>query len=104
MNKYIVSISTDFCTRQYSALAMSWTDPKLREIAETLGYIMVEENVPQDYIIQVEGYEWKDYDEDALAEMIANTDMSKYFDINIEPFEDKDFNAYELIYDASKEA
>lgn len=105
MNKYIITVYTDFARREYSALATSWSDPKLNEIAETMGYIMVEETVPQDYIIQVEGYNWKDYDEDTLAEIISNTDMSNYFNICIESFEgmNKDFDMYELIYNASEE-
>lgn len=100
MNRYIITVSTDFASREYSALATSWSDPGLNEIAETMGYIMVEDAVPQDYILQVEGYDWKDYDEDTLAEMIANVDMSNYFNICIEPFEgiDEDFNKYELVY------
>lgn len=106
MNKYIVTISTDFSAREYSALATSWTDPKLNEAAETMGYVMVEEDVPQNYILQVEGYDIDDFDSFTAAEILADTDMSNYFDIGIEPFEgtDEDFKAYELIYDAGEEA
>lgn len=106
MNKYIVTVFTDFEKREYSAIANSWVDPKLNEIAETMGYILVEESVPQEYIMQVEGYDVEDWDTDLLADVLSNTDMSDYFNICIEPFEgtDTEFGKYELIYQSNEEA
>lgn len=106
MNKYLVTVFTDFGKREYSALATSWTDPELNEIAETMGYVMVEETVPQEYILQVEGYDTADWDTDLLAEVLANTEMADYFNVCIEPFEgtDTEFGQYELIYTADEEA
>ena len=97
MTKYIITISTEFEKREYSAISNSWINPKLNEIIETMGYILVEESVPLEYILQVEGYE--DYSTDLLADVLSNTDMSKYFSVQIEPFDDTEFGKYELIYE-----
>lgn len=106
MNKYIVTVFTDFEKREYSAIANSWVDPGLNEIAETMGYVLVEESVPQEYILQVEGYDVEDWDADLLADVLSNIDMSDYFNICIKPFEgtDTEFGKYELIYQSDEEA
>ena len=99
MPKYIITISTEFEKREYSAI--SWINPKLNEIIETMGYILVEESVPLEYIAQVEGYNVEDWDIDSSANVLSNTDMSDYFNVCIEPFEgtDTEFGKYELIYE-----
>lgn len=96
MNKYIITVITDFARREYGALASDLSE--LHEVAETLGYIMVEETVPYDYIMQKEGYD--DWNEDLLAEVLANTNMSEFFRAYGEPFvgTDEEFNKYELVY------
>ena len=101
MPKYIITISTEFEKREYSAISNSWINPKLNEIIETMGYILVEESVPLEYILQVEGYNIEDYSTDLLADVISNTDMSDYFNVCIEPFEgtDNEFGKYELTYE-----
>ena len=43
MNKYIVTVFTDFEKREYSAITNSWVDPQLNEIVETMGYVLVDE-------------------------------------------------------------
>lgn len=106
MNKYIVTVFTDFEKREYSAITNSWVDPQLNEIVETMGYVLVDESVPLEYIMQVEGYDVKDWDIDLIADVLSNTDMSDYFNVCIEPFEgtDTEFGKYELIYQSSEEA
>lgn len=96
MNKYIITIITDFAKREYGALASDLSE--LHEVAETLGYIAVEETVPYDYIMQKEGYD--DWNDDLLAKVLTHTTMSAYFEAYGERFEgtDEDFNKYELVY------
>lgn len=93
--KLKIVISTNFERRAYSAIINSWADPNLKEIIQTLGCQLVEDSVPIDYMLEIEGYT-----PDRVGEMLQNIELSDYYNIYAERIED--LSQYELIYDINE--